>query len=95
MAPKKKSKEMKHSKIICLKLSDIELEILNHAASVGKFSRSEYLRNLIVDHKITIHYEVVIEAKQEKCSSDSTVKSAPILIRSPSILTPVERTPRL
>lgn len=33
MAPKKKRNEMKHSNIICLRLSDIELELVNHAAS--------------------------------------------------------------
>ena len=36
MAPKKKRKEMKHSNIICLRLSDIELELVNHAASQEK-----------------------------------------------------------
>ena len=33
MPPKEKSKELKHRNIICLKLTDIELEILNQAAS--------------------------------------------------------------
>lgn len=63
MAPKKKRNEMKHSNIICLRLSDIELELVNHAASQAKLSRSDYLRNLILDHKMAIHYEVVIESK--------------------------------
>ena len=36
MAPKKKRNEMKHSNIICLRLSDIELELVNHAALSGK-----------------------------------------------------------
>ena len=49
MAPKKKRNEMKHSNIICLRLSDIELELVNHAASQAKLSRSDYLRNLILD----------------------------------------------
>mgnify|MGYP002224349151 CR=1 FL=1 len=66
MAPKKKRNEMKHSNIICLRLSDIELELVNHAASQAKLSRSDYLRNLILDHKMAIHYEVVIESKTVK-----------------------------
>ena len=66
MAPKKKKKEMKHSNIICLRLSDIELELVNHAASQAKLSRSDYLRNLILDHKMEIRYEVVIESKTIK-----------------------------
>lgn len=66
MAPKKKRNEMKHSNIICLRLSDIELELVNHAASQAKLSRSDYLRNLILDHKMAIRYEVVIESKTIK-----------------------------
>ena len=42
MPPKEKSKELKHRNIICLKLTDIELEILNQAASSVGISRSEY-----------------------------------------------------
>lgn len=64
MAPKKKRNEMKHSNIICLRLSDIELELVNHAASQAKLSRSDYLRNLILDHKMAIHYEVVIDTER-------------------------------
>ena len=66
MAPKKKRNEMKHSNIICLRLSDIELELVNHAASQAKLSRSDYLRNLILDHKMAIHYEVVIDSQTIK-----------------------------
>ena len=65
MAPKKKRREMKHSNI-SLRLSDIELELVNHAASQAKLSRSDYLRNLILDHKMEIRYEVVIESKTIK-----------------------------
>ena len=66
MAPKKKRNEMKHSNIICLRLSDIELELVNHAASQVKLSRSDYLRNLILDHKMAIHYEIVIDSQTIK-----------------------------
>ncbi len=32
----KKENEMKHSNIICLRLSDIELELVNHARFSGE-----------------------------------------------------------
>lgn len=62
MAPKNKSKEMKHSNIICLRLNDTELELLNHAADRTRLSRSDYLRNLILNHKMTARYEIVVES---------------------------------
>ena len=63
MPPKEKSKELKHRNIICLKLTDIELEILNRAASSVGISRSEYLRRLLLNKPIQIHYEVVADIK--------------------------------
>ncbi|MFR5608474.1 MAG: plasmid mobilization protein [Lachnospiraceae bacterium] len=63
MPPKEKSKELKHRNIICLKLTDIELEILNQAASSVGISRSEYLRRLFLNKPIQIHYEVVADIK--------------------------------
>lgn len=92
MAPKKKRNEMKHSNIICLRLSDIELELVNHAASQAKLSRSDYLRNLILDHKMAIRYEVVIESKTIKMLLAEYGKSALILIRLQNISIQEERT---
>ena len=63
MPPKEKSKELKHRNIICLKLTDIELEILNQAASSVGLSRSEYLRRLFLNKPIQISYEVVADIK--------------------------------
>lgn len=63
MPPKEKSKELKHRNIICLKLTDIELEILNQAASSVGISRSEYLRRLFLNKPIQISYEVVADIK--------------------------------
>ena len=40
MAPKKKEKNLKRSKIITLKLTDIELAVLNEAADVTGLSSS-------------------------------------------------------
>ena len=44
MAPKKKDKNLKRSNIITLKLTDIELAVLNEATDVTGLSRSEYVR---------------------------------------------------
>ena len=41
MAPKKKEKNLKRSNIITLKLTDIELAVLNEAADVTGLSHSE------------------------------------------------------
>ena len=49
MAPKKKEKNLKRSNIITLKLTDIELAVLNEAADVTGLSRSEYVRKLLLE----------------------------------------------
>ena len=48
MAPKKKEKNLKRSNIITLKLTDIELAVLNEATGITGLSRSEYLRKLLL-----------------------------------------------
>ena len=52
MAPKKKEKNLKRSNIITLKLTDIELAVLNEAADVTGLSRSEYVRKLLLEKQI-------------------------------------------
>ncbi len=51
MAPKKKEKNLKRSNIITLKLTDIELAVLNEAADVTGLSRSEYVENYYLKSK--------------------------------------------
>ena len=48
MAPKKKEKNLTRSNIITLKLTDIELAVLNEATGITGLSRSEYLRKLLL-----------------------------------------------
>lgn len=55
MAPKKKEKNLKRSNIITLKLTDIELAVLNEAADVTGLSRSEYVRKLLLEKQINRH----------------------------------------
>ena len=61
MAPKKKEKNLKRSNIITLKLTDIELAMLNEAAGITGLSRSEYLRKLLLEKQINHQIEVVAD----------------------------------
>lgn len=61
MAPKKKSKELKRKNIITLKLTDIELELLDNSASMLGISRSEYLRKSFLEKEIQNRIEVVAD----------------------------------
>lgn len=61
MARRKKDKNVKYKNIICLKLTDIELEALNLAAATAGISRSEYLRNSFLNGPVPIHYEIVAD----------------------------------
>ena len=61
MAPKKKEKNLKRSNIITLKLTDIELAVLNEAADVTGLSRSEYLRKFLLEKQINHQIEVVAD----------------------------------
>ena len=61
MAPKKKEKNLMRSNIITLKLTDIELEVLNEAADITGLSRSEYVRKLLLEKQINHQIEVVAD----------------------------------
>lgn len=61
MAPKKKFKELKRKNIITLKLTDIELELLDNSASMLGISRSEYLRKSFLEKEIQNRIEVVAD----------------------------------
>lgn len=61
MAPKKKEKDLKRSNTITLKLTDIELAVLNEAAGIKGFSRPEYLRKLLIEKQINHQIEVVAD----------------------------------
>ena len=60
-AQRKKEKELKYQNIICLKLTDLELEVLNQAAAEAGLSRSEYLRQSFMNGPIHVHYEIVAD----------------------------------
>ena len=61
MAPKKKEKTLKRKNIITLKLTDIELELLQESAEITGLSRSEYIRKLLLEKEIHHQIEVVAD----------------------------------
>ena len=86
MAPKKKEKNLKRSNIITLKLTDIELAVLNEAADVTGLSRSKYLRKLLLEKQINHQIEVVADMNDLR-KLVNMERSDRISIRSPDILT--------
>ena len=88
MASKKKEKNLKRSNIITLKLTDIELAVLNEAADVTGLSHSEYLRKLLLEKQINHQIEVVADMNDLR-KLVNMERSDRISIRSPDILTVV------
>ena len=86
MAPKKKEKNLKRSNIITLKLTDIELAVLNETADVTGLSHSEYLRKLLLEKQINHQIEVVADMNDLR-KLVNMERSDRISIRSPDILT--------
>ena len=88
MAPKKKEKNLKRSNIITLKLTDIELAVLNETADVTGLSHSKYLRKLLLEKQINHQIEVVADMNDLR-KLVNMERSDRISIRSPDILTVV------
>lgn len=63
MPRRKKDEQERYRNIICMKVTDMELEILNQHAATAGLSRSEYLRKLFLEKEIHIHYEIVADMK--------------------------------
>lgn len=63
MAPRKKTEGEKRKNIVCVKLTDIELSILDQHAAGARLSRSEYIRGLILNKKMTVKYQIVINSE--------------------------------
>ena len=55
-----------HKNIITLRLTDIELAYLDQSAESLHVTRSEYLRNLILEKPMIYKYEVVADNEQLK-----------------------------
>lgn len=61
-----KEKALDHKNIITLRLTDIELAYLDQSAKSLHVTRSEYLRNLILEKPMIYKYEIVADNEQLK-----------------------------
>lgn len=61
MTRKKLDDIYKRNTVITLRLTDIEIAILENACNSTGMSRSDYLRNLIMQNTPQIHFEVVAD----------------------------------
>ena len=61
MRTKNKDKELNHRHFIGLRLTDVELDLLDQGASCLSISRSEYLRKLLLEKQINHQIEVVAD----------------------------------
>ena len=59
MTVRNKQNHLKYKNVITLKLTDIELNIVNRAATMAGLSRSEYIRQLI--GTVHVRYEIVAD----------------------------------
>ena len=66
MARPSKDRAKKYKNIISIKLTDAEMELLTKVASRANVSRSEYLRNLLLNKKMTPKYEVIVDIEDIK-----------------------------
>ena len=61
MTVRNKQNHLKYKNVITLKLTDIELNIVNRAATMVGLSRSEYIRQLILNGTVPVRYEIVAD----------------------------------
>ncbi len=61
MARPKKEIELTHQNIVTVRLTDVELELVNKKAKFANVSRSEYIRKCLLGGKLTITHEIVAE----------------------------------
>lgn len=62
----RRNKEDKRTHIICLRLTDIELSVLENRAEKCRMTRSDFIRNLILNRKLTPKYQIVIDIEEVK-----------------------------
>ena len=88
MRTENKDKELNHRHFIGLRLTDVELDLLDQGAACLSISRSEYLRKLLLEKQINHQIEVVADMNDLR-KLVNMERSDRISIRSPSILTVV------
>ena len=61
MRTKNKDKELNHRHFVAVRLTDVELNLLDQGATCFSISRSEYLRKLLLEKQINHQIEVVAD----------------------------------
>ena len=64
MARPKKENELNHYHFVSVRLSDIELENVDNAATTAGLSRSEYIRRTLLTQEISVKYEIVADMQE-------------------------------
>ena len=64
MRKRRMEQELNHPHFVGVRLSDIELELLDRKAEILGVSRSEYLRKLLVEKEIVHRVEVVADMEE-------------------------------
>ena len=88
MRTENKDKELNHRHFVAVRLTDVELNLLDQGAACFSISRSEYLRKLLLEKQINHQIEVVADMNDLR-KLVNMERSDRISIRSPSILTVV------
>ena len=88
MRTKNKDKELNHRHFVAVRLTDVELNLLDQGATCFSISRSEYLRKLLLEKQINHQIEVVADMNNLR-KLVNMERSDRISIRSPDILTVV------
>ena len=65
MRTKNKDKELNHRHFVAVRLTDVELNLLDQGATCFSISRSEYLRKLLLEKQINHQIEVVADSLHE------------------------------
>lgn len=64
MKKRRKDVELSHPNLIAVRLSDIQLEILDNNAATLQVSRSEYIRILLMEKRIYHRVEIVADFEE-------------------------------
>ena len=61
MRTENKDKELNHRHFVAVRLTDVELNLLDQGATCFSISRSEYLRKLLLEKQINHQIEVIAD----------------------------------
>ena len=70
MRTKNKDKELNHRHFVAVRLTDVELNLLDQGAACFSISRSEYLRKLLLEKQINHQIEVIADMNDLRFEHD-------------------------